>query len=191
MVCRVTSIATVKEKIQVRPTYNDSRISSAELTSGGQKKKREEGEGGHKARKKVTTPLNASMEANSATAAAIAQYLESTGYRDIAQRLRREAKVAPAEEVAAAANKDNGAIRTCPRPRPRWLFSVCFSFQFFVVYFSLIFPPRFLAWTSVLPQDSRRVMTALSSPFLCPCPSPAQFFSFLPLSEYGEVLFPR
>jgi hypothetical protein len=51
-----------------------------------------------------TAPVNAS----------ILQYLESHGYKDAAQALRKEAKVAKAEEIASSAQKDNGSIRPSP-----------------------------------------------------------------------------
>lgn len=67
------------------------------------------------------------MEPNPPTAASLAQYLESIGWKDAAQSLRREAKVAPAEELAAATNKDNGAIRTSPCPSLAAFLSLSFT----------------------------------------------------------------
>lgn len=47
------------------------------------------------------------MDPNSPTAASLAQYLESHGYTEAAQVLRKEAKVAKAEEIADAASNNS------------------------------------------------------------------------------------
>jgi hypothetical protein len=54
------------------------------------------------------------MESAAAIEAALIQYAESRGYKESAAALKKEARVAKAEEIAAAAQKDNGEIRTLP-----------------------------------------------------------------------------
>lgn len=113
------------------------------------------------------------MDATSPTAASLAQYLEAHGYKEAAHALRREAKVAKPDALAAAASQDNGAVCTSPLPpAPASLPRFCSVFLHCYLYSSIyhLLIAQAHVKSPFFPQFPGSTGACISFPFLAwPC----------------------